>query len=198
MSIYTTKEPLLLRGVFKKFDDTRGFLSAIDLRDLELSVNCENFHYQLLTHTNDRYTFRGFHFQEKPFEQDKLIFIHSGRLIDIVFPVNLKAPNDIKIFDLFSGDALYVPKGYAHGYITVCENVVLQYLMNNSFSTEHYTGINGKNIANLVKEDCLVSEKDLTLPQNFSIESLLRKELNDWLAIKKVDLIADLDNIHGS
>lgn len=184
MSTSTIKKPILLKGAFRKFDDTRGFLSAVDLRTLGLQLNYADFHYQLLSHTDNSYTFRGFHFQNKPFEQDKVIFIHSGRVIDIVFPVDLKVPSDVEIFELCFGDVLYVPKNYAHGFITVSDNVVLQYLMNNSFSEQHYTGINGKKVASLVQADCLVSIKDTNLPHDFLIESLLYRELTNWLLFK--------------
>ena len=182
MSIYTKKEPMLFKEVFRKYDDTRGFLSALDLRDLGLPVGYDNFHYQLLSYTEHSYTFRGFHFQDEPFEQDKLIFIHTGRVIDIVFPINLEVLRDVKIFDLRSGDALYVPKGYAHGFISVCKNVVLQYLMNNPFSEDHYSGINGTNVINLLQEDCVVSDKDSSLPRDFTVEQLVGKALTEWLA----------------
>lgn len=182
MSTFFIKEPILFKGVFSKFGDSRGFLSAIDLRRVGVPVNYDDFHYQLLTYTKNSHTFRGFHFQNKPFEQNKVIFIHSGSIIDIVFPINLKAPDEIKIFDLCAGDILYVPKGHAHGFISVSDGVVLQYLMDNSFSEEHYTGINGRNVATLFQEDCLLSDKDSNLPHNFTIERLLLEEFSKWLS----------------
>jgi len=182
VSIYTKKEPLVLKEVFRKYDDTRGFLSALDLKDLGLPVGYENFHYQLLSYTENSYTFRGFHFQDEPFEQDKLIFIHTGRVIDIIFPTNLKVLDDVKIFDLCSGDALYLPKGYAHGFISVCKNVVLQYLMDNPFSEGHYAGISGIKVINLFREDCMVSDKDSSLPRNVLVEQLVGEALTKWLA----------------
>lgn len=186
MNTYISKKPLLYREVFSKFNDTRGFLSAFDLRELGLVINYNDFYYQLISHTERCYTFRGFHFQRAPFEQDKLVFLHSGKVIDIVFPINLNSLKDVKIFELSCGDALFVPKGYAHGFISVSDNVVLQYLMNNSFSAEHYTGICGTKIATTVNKNCLVSDKDSDLPRSTSVEELVRQAILDWLKLNVV------------
>ena len=183
MNTYISKKPLLYKDLFSKFIDTRGFLPALDLRELGLLLNYNDFYYQLLSHTERCYTFRGFHFQRAPFDQDKLVFIHSGKLIDIVFPINLNVFNDVKIFKLSCGDALFVPKGYAHGFISVSDNVVLQYLMNNSFSAEHYTGIRGTKMAATVNKNFLVSDKDSELPRNTSVEELVTKAILDWLKL---------------
>ena len=141
MSIYTTKEPLLLRGVFKKFDDTRGFLSAIDLRDLELSVNCENFHYQLLTHTNDRYTFRGFHFQEKPFEQAKLVRVISGKVFDVAVDIRKDSPTFTQWVSITLSSEnkkqLWIPEGFAHGFIALSSNTELVYKVTNYYNSSY-------------------------------------------------------------
>ena len=178
-----SKEPINFRKAFNKFSDARGFLSASDYRDLDFSINLKDFHYQLLSHTEHSNTFRGFHYQEAPYEQEKIIFLHCGKIIDIVFPLTLKADCDVTIIKLCPGDVLFVPKGYAHGFISLCDNVVLQYLMNKPFSPKHYTGINGTKAIAPAYAKCLMSEKDAELPSNLQVDKSVKRALIDWIAL---------------
>ena len=174
-----SKEPIIFRKAFNKFSDARGFICLYYKFRFSL-VLISTINFYLTEHSN---TFRGFHYQEAPYEQEKIIFLHCGKIIDIVFPLTLKADCDVTIIKLCPGDVLFVPKGYAHGFISLCDNVVLQYLMNKPFSPKHYTGINGTKAIAPAYAKCLMSEKDAELPSNLQVDKSVKRALIDWIAL---------------
>ena len=68
-----------------------------------------DFRYQLLSFNEKKDTFRGFHYQTKPFEQNKLIVIHSGEVLDLIVPSDNPLERDIEEFELATGDAILIP-----------------------------------------------------------------------------------------
>jgi dTDP-4-dehydrorhamnose 3,5-epimerase len=78
-----------------------------------------------------------------------------------------------------SGDELLVPKGFAHGFITLRDNTIVQYLVDNDYSPENEGSIVWANfemikvkIENLVgkfdENDITISDKDL-VTKNFKL-----------------------------
>ena len=61
-----------------------------------------------------------------------------------------------------AGDLFIVPETHAHGFITLSDNVIIQYLMNNDYNEELYRGINGYEFVkdDLNIKDMTISEKD--------------------------------------
>ena len=76
--------------------------------------------------------FRGFHFQLRK-QQAKLVYIVKGKILDIVIDLRKKTKRFGKVykFRLKEKDILYIPKGFAHGYLSLTsENIVLYYMTN--------------------------------------------------------------------
>ena len=82
-------------------------------------------------------TLRGMHFSTPPSKEGKLVRCTSGRLIDVIIDIRPDSPTflqHIKVelsADLRNG--LYVPAGFAHGYLTLESNTEVFYMM-----TEEY------------------------------------------------------------
>ncbi len=89
------------------------------------------------------YTFRGMHLQTGEFAQSKRLKVLSGQIID--FFVNL-IPGDeygeVGHLRMGPGDVIVVPRGYAHGFLTTCQNAMVQYLVDNEYSISAETSIN--------------------------------------------------------
>jgi dTDP-4-dehydrorhamnose 3,5-epimerase-like enzyme len=68
-----------------------------------------------------------------------LVSVIQGKVIDFI--VNLDKESDdygkMKTFVLTSGEAVYVPKGYAHGFLTLQSGTIVNYLVDNEYSKEH-------------------------------------------------------------
>ena len=160
------KRPKILKNFQECFHDKRGFLNPISFKDL---FDDKNFNplYQLMSYTKSKNTFRGFHFQKPPSQQRKMLLVHSGEILDIVFPYDDPKKNSVEIFDLQAGDMLMIPNNFAHGFFTKSSGVLLQYFLDQEFSPKDYTGLNGENyISELVsRDDIIISENDKNLPE---------------------------------
>ena len=160
-------KPIVFKNIFNIFDDYRGFLSTLDIEKLieKLPNSSFNFAYQLLSFSEKKHTFRGMHYQEQPFTQNKLIIVHQGSVVDLVIELGNKEIDKVLSFEISAGDAIFVPNNYAHGFVSLTDNVVMQYFMDNKFSQENYKGFNitkylEKEYPNI---DLIISEKDRKL-----------------------------------
>lgn len=125
---------------------------------------------------------RGIHFQKGEFAQAKLVRVLQGEVLDVV--VDLR--KDSKTFGqhetvLLSGTnkkQLFVPRGFAHGFITLSEISEFAYKCDNYYHKESESGIiyndSTLNIDwQIPKTQIIVSEKDQELPSfNALIEEL--------------------------
>ena len=160
-------KPIVFKNIFNIFDDNRGFLSTLDIEKLieKLPNSSFNFAYQLLSFSEKKHTFRGMHYQEQPFTQNKLIIVHQGSIVDLVIELGNKEIDKVLSFEISAGDAIFVPNNYAHGFVSLTDNVLMQYFMDNKFSQENYKGFNitkylEKEYPNI---DLIISEKDRKL-----------------------------------
>ena len=130
MKIEYIHKPQLTKG--KAFYDHRGVFVPLSLTS-HLTWFQSNISFNL-----KRLTLRGLHFQLPPFEQSKLIKLIDGGIIDFVVDIRKDSPNykELYIYDLEPGDELYVPKGFAHGFITTKDNTIVKYLVYNVYSQE--------------------------------------------------------------
>ncbi len=161
-----SEKPSHYKRIINVYDDDRGFLNAVSFSELLNKIKLDNFEirYQLISKTKRMYTFRGFHYQDDPLLQKKIIFLHSGKIKDYIFPFNEPKKENIESFILEAGDLLIVPETYAHGFITLSDNVIIQYLMNNDYNEELYKGVNGYKFVkeDLNVKDIIISEKDMS------------------------------------
>ena len=107
--------------------DKRGYLQEIYLKRKEKKI----FKFSLIT-SSKKNVFRGFHFQLRK-QQAKLVYIVKGKILDIVIDLRKKSKRFGKVykFRLKEKDILYIPKGFAHGYLSLTsESIVLYYMTN--------------------------------------------------------------------
>ena len=160
-------KPIVFKNIFNVFEDNRGFLSTLDIEKLveKLPNSSFNFAYQLLSFSEKKHTFRGMHYQDQPYIQNKLIVVHQGSINDLVVELGNKEIEKVLSFQLSPGDAIFIPSNYAHGFVSLTDNVLMQYFMDNKFSQENYKGFNitkylDKEYSNI---DLIISEKDRNL-----------------------------------
>ena len=81
---------------------------------------------------------RGLHYQKPPFAQGKLVRVLQGRILDVVVDLRLKSPTFGKSFtiELNSEDfiQLWIPPGFAHGFLTLENNTVFFYKVSNYYN----------------------------------------------------------------
>ena len=163
-------KPIVFKNILSKFDDDRGFLSALDIQNLYQNLPNRNFNltYQLISYNAKKNTFRGMHYQTRPFAQNKLIVLHEGSIIDLTIDVNSNKIDQVLRFEMSPGDAILVPDNYAHGFITLTDNVLLQYFMDNEYSPKNYKGLNLKKYLEreFPKLNLIISDKDKNLKES--------------------------------
>ena len=78
---------------------------------------------------------RGLHFQKKPFSQSKLISVSAGKIFDVVVDLrkNSKTYGQYfsKVLSAEKNESLFIPAGFAHGYLTLSENAIINYKVDN-------------------------------------------------------------------
>ena len=88
---------------------------------------------------------RGLHYQVSPFEQSKLVRVIEGNVLDVVVDIRKNSPTFAKHFSIeLSGDnkyQLFIPKGFAHGFVVLSEVATFFYKVDNYFSPENERGI---------------------------------------------------------
>ena len=118
----------------RAFRDNRGIFCPLDLSKLD-----KNWVQSNISVNPKKFTLRGLHFQKNEYAQAKLIKVISGRILDFV--VDLRTVSDdynkVFFFDMKEGDEIYVPRYFAHGFITIQENTIVQYLVDNDYSPEN-------------------------------------------------------------
>ena len=115
---------------------------------------------------------RGLHFQKEPFEQAKLVRVLDGEILDVA--VDLR--KDSKTFGKFESivlsssnkKQLLIPRGFAHGFVTLSKTATVSYKVDNYYSKESESGIryNDKTLQidwKLDRNLLIISEKDLKL-----------------------------------
>lgn len=115
------------------FYDNRGQFTPISLKSENVKWLQSNV--SISTHKN---TFRGLHYQEGEFAQAKLVKVIKGRVLDFVVDLRPESPDymTLNTFMLTPDNQIFVPRNFAHGFITLEDDCVVQYLVDNEYSKE--------------------------------------------------------------
>jgi dTDP-4-dehydrorhamnose 3,5-epimerase len=114
---------------------------------------------------------RGLHFQVK-FAQSKLVRVISGSVFDVVVDLRKDSMTFGKYFSIVLSDTnnlmLYIPRGFAHGYLSLEDDTIFSYKCDNYYSPSHDSGIKWDDKELSIKwpieiDEDLVSSKDSTL-----------------------------------
>lgn len=112
---------------------------------------------------------RGMHYQLPPFAQTKLIRVMEGVVWDVVIDIRKGSPTFGKKMCIeLSGEnkrQLFVPRGFAHGFVVISDFARFAYKVDNYYSREHERGIafNDKELNidwKVPKEKLKLSQKD--------------------------------------
>lgn len=135
--------PMLV--VFSSSEDVRGRSSKIytEMPFSEQGIDT-NFveDYESLSHNN---VIRGMHFQHHPFSEGKLVRIIEGEVFDVVADIRKGSPYYGKwVSNILSREAnnmIWIPPGFAHGFLTRKENTRVLYKLTVPDLPEHQGGI---------------------------------------------------------
>jgi dTDP-4-dehydrorhamnose 3,5-epimerase len=153
-------------------EDERGFFSRLACQEEFLEKGLEGKIVQL----NDSYsrykgTLRGLHYQLPPFEETKIVRCIRGSIWDVVVDLRPHSNTFCRWFGHTLTEEnrtmLYIPKGCAHGFITLEDNTEILYLVSEKYSKEKERGVRWDDPAFSISwplEPRYISEKDRNHP----------------------------------
>lgn len=155
------------------FEDERGFFfEGFNANKFRKITSIDFSPKQLNQSGSGRGVLRGLHFQNAPKAQAKLICCIQGELLDVAVDLREDSPTFKQHFAIRLSEEnkkmLFIPKGYAHGFIVLSEYARLMYQVDEVYSSDHDTGIAYNdpelNISWLLPEsEIILSSKDQAL-----------------------------------
>ena len=162
------------------FGDERGyFLESFNLEKFKENIYPINF-VQDNESKSSKGVLRGLHFQKPPFEQAKLVRCIEGTVIDVAVDIRKGSPTYGKHVSIeLSGEnkrQLFVPRGFAHGFVVLSETAIFAYKVDNTYAQEYDAGIkyDDKELNidwGLTEDEVLLSAKDKKLTSFKDLDS---------------------------
>ena len=173
MNVIDTEIPEVKIIEPKVFGDSRGYFfeSWSDKRYKEAGIDCNwiqdnesRSHYGVL---------RGLHYQAAPYTQAKLVRVIKGSVLDVAVDIRKGSPTFGKhvAVELTEENKrqLFVPRGFAHGFVVLSDDVIFAYKCDNLYDPTHERGLAFNDPAlgidwKVDLKEFLLSEKDTRNP----------------------------------
>ncbi len=150
-----------------RFGDERGYFSPYFI-----DKNLEKLGFKKVVQTNrsksSKGVLRGLHFQKNPKCQAKIVEVIKGSAVDVVVDLRVDSPTygqytTVKLTE-DNNRQLFVPRGFAHGFIALEDNTIFQYLIDNDYAPKMEAGIiwNDKDIN--INWDKIMKENGIDKP----------------------------------
>jgi dTDP-4-dehydrorhamnose 3,5-epimerase len=174
-----------LKGAYiidvKKLEDERGFFGRVwcqhEYKEHGLNANIAQSN---VSYNKARGTLRGMHYQKAPFAEAKTIRCTTGAIYDVIVDIRPESPTFRQWIGVeLTGDGfrmLYVPEGFAHGFITLKDDTSVHYVMTEFYEPGAVAGFRYNDPAFNIAwptNPVVISEKDLEHP-DFMEVSLTR------------------------
>ena len=163
------------------FKDGRGyFFESFSQREFEEKV-CKTTFVQDNESKSSYGVVRGLHFQKPPFAQSKLVRVIKGAVLDVAVDIRKDSPTFGQYVSVeLTGEnhrQFFIPRGFAHGFSVLSEEVIFQYKCDNFYSPQSEGAIawndSDLNIDwRIPVEEVVLSEKDSKHPK-----------LKDWQSV---------------
>lgn len=126
-----------------RFGDKRGYYSPFFI-DKENYVDMQGI-VQGARSFSSKGIVRGLHFQEDPLAQAKLVECLSGAVLDVAVDLRKDSPTYGEWISVHltpeNGRQLFIPRGFAHGFVSLKDNTLFQYLVDSDYAPSHENGI---------------------------------------------------------
>jgi dTDP-4-dehydrorhamnose 3,5-epimerase len=156
----------------ERVEDLRGSFAGVfcekEFKDQDLE---SNFVRASLSSNIKKGTFRGLHIQMYPYQEVKLVRCISGKIFDIALDLRVDSTTYCKWIgvelDAEKDEALYIPKGFAHGFIYLEDNTKIYYMISQFYNSQFEMGIKYDDPTFqiiLPLKPTILSDKDKTWP----------------------------------
>jgi dTDP-4-dehydrorhamnose 3,5-epimerase len=142
--------PLKLPGTYEiaptpKMDDRGYFMRVFDAGLFRRHGLVESWAQENQSLSARKHLIRGLHFQRPPHSETKLVRVVRGAAYDVFVDLRRDSPTYGKWDGLElsedRGNLVYIPKGFAHGFCTLCENVVVLYKVDAYYAPDFEDGL---------------------------------------------------------
>lgn len=127
-----------------KFGDDRGYFSPYFIQKEFDELGFKGV-VQASRSKSSKGVLRGLHFQKDPKCQAKIVEVIKGSAIDVVVDMREDSPSFGKWYRVllteYNNRQLFVPRGFAHGFISLEDDTIFQYLIDNDYAPELEGGI---------------------------------------------------------
>ncbi len=145
LMVAETALPDVKRLHFKLVSDNRGWFAKTFHAPTFAEAGLETQFPESFISRSTRNVLRGMHFQLPPHDHTKIVRCVTGRILDVI--VDLR--NDSATFGQYasleldgaSQDAVYIPRGFAHGFLTLSDEALVEYHTSTVHAPSHDTGI---------------------------------------------------------
>jgi dTDP-4-dehydrorhamnose 3,5-epimerase len=157
----------------ERHEDERGFFARAWCRDEFADHGLVPELSQSSISRNSRAgTLRGMHFQTAPHEEAKLVRCTAGAIFDVIVDLRPDSPTYTEWLgvelEAERGNALYVPKGFAHGFQTLVDETDVLYMISDAYVPEAASGVRWDDPAFAIEwpeaETRTISERDRAWP----------------------------------
>ncbi len=126
-----------------KFGDNRGYFESITKEELN-SLGFKDV-MQVSRSKSVKGTVRGMHFQKNPYSQAKCVSCIQGAVLDVVIDLRKNSPSYGKYTSVLltpeNGRMLYVPRGFAHGFLALEDDTIFEYYVDNKYAPDYEDGV---------------------------------------------------------
>ncbi len=167
--------PDVILVTYKSFPDERGFFAELYKRTDFLANSIAYDFVQVNMSFSRRGVLRGMHYQLKPAEQGKLVYVIQGRILDVALDIRRGSPHYGRHVsaEVGPGAAIWIPPGFAHGFQAL-EDTIVVYMVTKEYSPQHERCIAWDDPELGIEwpiRDPIVSEKDRKCPPLRQAES---------------------------
>ena len=168
--------PLALQGAYlvelNKLEDERGFFARSWCQREFAEHNLDTSLVQCnVSFNKHRGTLRGMHYQLPPFAETKLVRCTMGAIYDVIVDLRPSSVTYKQYYALIltpeDRTMLYVPEGFAHGFLTLLDNTEVFYQMSEFYHPENQAGVRWNDPAfdiHWIDEVRVISSRDMHYP----------------------------------
>lgn len=168
MKVSTFKIDGLILFEPRVFEDDRGFFyESFNENDYKEHLGSAIHFVQDNISSSKKHVLRGLHFQDEPFSQGKLVSVLKGKVLDVAVDIRKESPTfgQYHAVELSFENKLqfWIPKGFAHGFLSLEEDTIFSYKCSNYYSPKHERTLMWNDPALAIDwklNNPLISEKD--------------------------------------
>jgi dTDP-4-dehydrorhamnose 3,5-epimerase len=120
-----------------------------------------------------RHTLRGMHYRAAPFEEQKIVRCVRGAVLDVAIDLREGSATRLRHvaveLSATAGNALFIPRGCAHGFLTLTDEATVEYLIDLPYAPGHDRGVRWNDPAFGISwpaEPAVIGERDASYPDH--------------------------------